>query len=631
MVKSILVLLALVLVGAWMIGCGSDEPTSPGGGTANRAPGTPTIDTGAGAPADGSTDEAISSLLHWQCSDPDGDDLTFDVFFGTAADPPSVATGQTPESYNPGTLDYSTTYYWKVVAEDPDEETASSAVWGFTTMAPAAGTVSDPDTPTGLAAGDAGVSLSYTTGGSVSSQGHSVEYRFDWDDGTTSAWSASTTVSYSWAAAGTYNVKAQARCASHNGIESAWSAGLDVVITVTGETVSTPGAVSGPATGYTTQNPSYIVASSTSSMVHTVEYQYDWGDGSFSTWSTSNGASHNWPAAGSYDVKAQARCQDHTAIVSSWTAAYTVDITAPVESVSQPRVTHYPDFLELGVEGMFVGNYAQHNLYHPLEYQFDYGDGTIGPWLAATNGAQGPYTYAAVGTYEVKVRARCADHNAIVSDWSDNEATVTVYTGAEAVSTPYIVSPTPGEDRTTWVGRELRFNMAGRSSSHGHTLEYRYDLGDGTIIPWSSSPEYRYTYNAWGDYQVKGQARCRDHSAIESAWSAEITIHIVERITAPAKVTGPTNGVVEVPVTFNTTGSTSDEGHALEYQFYVCTSYLNLESGFGGQGWQSSMELEFTFPTGLAGRYYILVKARCATHTTVESYASTYFSIMVSN
>jgi hypothetical protein len=194
-----------------------------------------------------------------------------------------VASGQTATSYAPGTLSYSTTYYWKIVAGDPDSETTSSAVWSFTTIAQPTETVSAPDTPSGPASGETAQSLNYSTGNSTSNLGHSIEYRFDWGNGNYSTWSAVTDASYAWATPGTYDVKAQARCATHTGVESAWSASHSVVVSAAQEIVTTPGAVSGPMTGDTNDNLTYnVTATSTSSLGHPVEYRFDWGDGSYS-------------------------------------------------------------------------------------------------------------------------------------------------------------------------------------------------------------------------------------------------------------------------------------------------------------------------------------------------------------
>ncbi len=83
--------------------------------------------------------------------------------------------------------------------------------------------VTAPDTPEGPSTGSPGISYTYTTGGSSCSQGHSVEYYFDWGDGTYSSWASSTSASHSWSAAGTYAVKVQARCSVNPGVTSLWS------------------------------------------------------------------------------------------------------------------------------------------------------------------------------------------------------------------------------------------------------------------------------------------------------------------------------------------------------------------------------------------------------------------------
>ncbi|MEM2715964.1 MAG: tandem-95 repeat protein, partial [Candidatus Thermoplasmatota archaeon] len=84
-------------------------------------------------PSNGATGISINPTLSWQCSDADGDELSYDIYFGTSPNPPKIVT-VTTISYNPGTLSYSTTYYWRVVAKDGKEETPSD-IWQFTTMA----------------------------------------------------------------------------------------------------------------------------------------------------------------------------------------------------------------------------------------------------------------------------------------------------------------------------------------------------------------------------------------------------------------------------------------------------------------------------------------------------------------
>jgi hypothetical protein len=92
-------------------------------------------------------------------------------------------------------------------------------------------TISTPATPTGPTIGTPYNSYSYSTGGSVSSLGHSVQYFFDWGDGTNSGWLPVGTISasHSWNSLGTYTVKAQARCVTDTNVLSPYCY-IDVTI-----------------------------------------------------------------------------------------------------------------------------------------------------------------------------------------------------------------------------------------------------------------------------------------------------------------------------------------------------------------------------------------------------------------
>ena len=100
-----------------------------GEGAANLPPAAPSNPT----PPNGSLKQLIGLSLQWVCTDPEGDPLTFDVYFGTSANPPLLQSGITGVTYNPGTLAYVTTYYWKVVAHDTQGNATDGPVWSFTT------------------------------------------------------------------------------------------------------------------------------------------------------------------------------------------------------------------------------------------------------------------------------------------------------------------------------------------------------------------------------------------------------------------------------------------------------------------------------------------------------------------
>jgi len=84
-----------------------------------------------------------------------------------------------------------------------------------------------PSMPTGPTLFDYDDTVTFTSGGATCSEGHAVEYRFDWGDGSYSSW-GSASRSHQYDLSDVYTIKAQARCTSNTSIVSAWSGGLAV-------------------------------------------------------------------------------------------------------------------------------------------------------------------------------------------------------------------------------------------------------------------------------------------------------------------------------------------------------------------------------------------------------------------
>jgi hypothetical protein len=126
------------------------------------------------------------------------------------------------------------TYYFAVTAYDSlGNESVFSQEVTMATSGVSGETITAPLAPGGPTTGATGVAYTYTTGGSVSSAGDPVQYRFSWSDGSVSDWlpAASAFASKAWGSPGTYTlVRAQARCALHSAIVSAASPSIAVVI-----------------------------------------------------------------------------------------------------------------------------------------------------------------------------------------------------------------------------------------------------------------------------------------------------------------------------------------------------------------------------------------------------------------
>lgn len=137
--------------------------------------------------------------------------------------------------------------------------------------------------------------------------------------------------------------------------------------------------------------------------------------------------------------------------------------TGTPETVFSPDAPAGPNYGDVGVEYTFsigddFGNgKASNNMGHDLEYQFDWGDGTLSDWYADED-PETPvidvHTWNSGGTYSIKARARCKYHKSIVSNWSE---ALSFSTGSITVT-----SPNGGEvwlegtyENITWNSQDL--------------------------------------------------------------------------------------------------------------------------------------------------------------------------------
>src|SRR4051812_39192516 len=68
------------------------------------------------SPADNSTNQGWNVTLQWQCSDPEGQAISYEVYLGTTNPPALFTTNVTNTSYMPPPRQFSTTYFWRIVA-----------------------------------------------------------------------------------------------------------------------------------------------------------------------------------------------------------------------------------------------------------------------------------------------------------------------------------------------------------------------------------------------------------------------------------------------------------------------------------------------------------------------------------
>lgn len=363
--------------------------------------------------------------------------------------------------------------------------------------------VSPPDTPIGTTNGTSSQSYSYSTGGTTSSLGHVVQYRFDWGDGTYSGWSTSTSASHSWVPTGTFAVKAQARCQTHTTVTSVSSGLLVSISGGGGETITFvdgDAIVAGTLNGVTDTNYSYTAGGpdgATSNLGHTVEYRFNWGDGTYSTWSTSHIASHSWTNAGSYSVTAQARCQTHTSVVAQ-TSVTTVTISgAATETVSPPSTPSGPGIGSAGISYTFTTGSSTSSMGHTVEYRFNWGDGSYSSWSTATSAS---HSWASTGTYYIRAEARCQTHTTVTAlSTSQYGFTVTGLTLGDAVDNTSLTWWTTGNK--AWLGETTTYFYGGDAAQSGSITHSQSTViatsvtGPGTLtFYWKVSSEANYDF-----------------------------------------------------------------------------------------------------------------------------------------
>ena len=113
-------------------------------------------------PGNDATNVNIDAYLSWDGGDPDGDPVTYDVYFGTISPPPKQMSNQSSNTYDPGTIDYDQIYNWKIVAWDILNASSEGSEWNFTTRSQYI-----PSAPTGFiatAVSRTQINLSWTPG-----------------------------------------------------------------------------------------------------------------------------------------------------------------------------------------------------------------------------------------------------------------------------------------------------------------------------------------------------------------------------------------------------------------------------------------------------------------------------------
>ena len=124
------------------------------------------------APLDGATGQSLSPTLSWTCLGA----VDYDIEFGTASTFQQVKQHHGLDKFSPGTLNPSTTYYWRITARNSAGGTTRGPLWSFTT-----GAASAPVAPGGFNVPDGQVGVPVNVVLTWTGDGDTYDIAF-WDE-----------------------------------------------------------------------------------------------------------------------------------------------------------------------------------------------------------------------------------------------------------------------------------------------------------------------------------------------------------------------------------------------------------------------------------------------------------------
>ena len=118
-------ILIFVMIVAFLSGCSDEKVLDQAPVTLNF------INT---YPADGADSIPLYPIFSWEHENPDNNVYYYDFYLGTSSNPPLIKPDIFEYSYRPFVLHDSTTYYWKIVARDRDQNEYIGPIWSFSAL-----------------------------------------------------------------------------------------------------------------------------------------------------------------------------------------------------------------------------------------------------------------------------------------------------------------------------------------------------------------------------------------------------------------------------------------------------------------------------------------------------------------
>ena len=383
----------------------------------------------------------------------DSTEVTYDVYFGTTNPPPKVVTNQSETTYDPGTLQNNTVYYWKIVAWNYMGESSEGPVWHFTTEAGL------PSVET-LDAELIGKTNATLKGKIIVDGGDPCSIRFRYRiEGETewiypSDWHGSyeTDETFSEYVDGLetstiYEFEAGAK----NSAGEVWG---DLKNFTTGDNQLPVAVIDAPSLADKKTTIEFDGSDSYDPDGYITNYEWDFDDGDTDTGMV---VTHSYQNSGIYSVSLEVT--DDTGAVNDTTHDITINNNAPIASFVADNYE-----IEPGDTVNFDASSSSDPDGDTLTYSWDFGDGGSG------SGVTESHTYTESGTFTVILMVTDDDGNNPLSD---------AYTAEIYVNEPPIADAGPDQEVDLFTGMPVEFDGSGSYDPDGTIVEYFWDFDDG--------------------------------------------------------------------------------------------------------------------------------------------------------
>ncbi len=508
-------------------------------------------------PNDGESNVSIGSYLDWSnSSDPDGDNVDYEVYFGTDATPDAgeykgIATGS---SYSGVSLEYDLHYYWKVIAFDGNGGTTSSDVWDFYTQSkPNTTPTITIESPTNPVTEKTNTSISFTAS-SYDADGAGDLDRIYWYVGTnlegSTDWTANllnprdNSFSYSFDAPGTYTVSAVVYDQSGATAQVTWT----VYITNTAPTITIKSPTN-PVTEKTNTSISFTASSYDADGAGDLDMIY-WYVGTnlegSTDWTSNllnprdNSFSHSFDTPGTYTVRAVVYDQSGATAQVTWTVYITnttptITIKSPTNPVTEKTNTSI-SFTASSYDADGSGD-LDRIVWYVDDVQEDETD-----WIAnLLNPRDNSFSrsFDTPGTYTVRAVVYDQSGASAQTSWS-----VTITNTVPTITIKSPTNPVTEKTNTSISFTASSYDADGAGDLDriywyvGTNLEGSTDWTANLLNPRDNS--FSHSFDTPGTYTVRAVVYDQSGASAQTSWSVTIT-NTVPTIT----IKSPTNPVTE--------------------------------------------------------------------------------------